>query len=1149
MILRGREVPLAVPFVHLHVHSEYSLLDGAGKVEALVNKAADLGMVHLALTDHGVMYGTIPFYKACKKAGINPIIGCEIYVSNDLTDKRNNKEQKAPHLLLLVENEIGYKNLMKIVSYGHLEGFHYKPRVSKQRLREHHEGIIAFSACIGGEIPRAILSGNKEEARRLAVEYVDIFGKDNFYLELQDHGIEEQKRTNKFLIQLGKELDIPLVVTNDVHYIEQSDHHMHDCLLCIGTGTTIDATDRLRFPTSQFHMKSGEEMTSLFSYVPEAIDNTVKVAERCKVEISFDQSILPEFPLPETTTAKDFLRDQAYLGAKERYDFIDETHQERLDYELSVINQMGYDDYFLIVWDFMKFAHEQGIRTGPGRGSAAGSLVSYVLRITDIDPLKYNLIFERFLNPYRISMPDIDIDFSDQRRQEVIDYVTRKYGTDRVAQIVTFGTLAAKAAVRDVGRAMNMTYGDIDRAAKMIPGQVGMTIEKALVQNPDLALLCETNKKVGQMIEMAKSVEGLPRHVSTHAAGIVISREPLTEYVPLQRGSEDIHLTQYSMELLENIGLLKMDFLGLRNLTIIDEALRIIEETTGRIVRLDEIPFDDSKTFEMLSKGETDGVFQLESGGITAVVKEMKPSTFEDLIAILALYRPGPMENIPTYIEVKHGKRKTTYPHPDLEPFLKDTHGIIVYQEQIMQIASKMAGFTLGEADLLRRAIGKKKREILQEQREKFVAGAVNQGYDEMLANTVYDLIVKFADYGFPRSHAAAYAVIAYQTAYLKTHYPIAYMAALISEVMGSQTKVAEYIDTCKRMGIHILPPDVNYSGVSFTVEENKIRFGLGAIKNVGNLAIQSIIAERTKKPFIQLNDFCNRVDSRVCNKRVIESFIQAGAMESLNGHRAQLLASLDEIMHQNAKVNRGRNENQIHLFDNLPDQEQEEFTYYEVPPYNQRELLAFERELLGLYITGHPLDEYKDVIAHFTSHALRDGEYWNDGSEVIVAGRIMNIKAIITKKGQPMAFLEVEDMTHSVEVIVFPEVYRKLNPVITKEQIILLKAKVNQHDDGVKLIAETMRRIEEVPLPAKSTKQTKPAQLYIRVRKNQENHKLVQLKTLLLKSTGDAEIFLYYESTKQVIRLTDEYKVTFNEELKRHIEELLGPESCALKN
>lgn len=1069
-------------FVHLHVHSEYSLLDGAARIVELVDKAANDGMKALALTDHGVMYGAIPFYKACVAKGIKPIIGCEAYITAGSRHERGNrKDQPIYHLILLAQNHIGYQNLMKLCSIGHLEGFHYKPRIDMESLAEYSEGIICLSACLGGEIPQHILMGRIDEAREAAIRYQTIFG-DRFYLELQDHGLSEQKRVNPELIRLSKELDIPLVATNDAHYLSEEDAEVQDVLICIGTGKTVDDEDRLRIPSSQLYLKSSEQMRSLFPHVPEAIENTVRIAERIDLKLEFGNYILPAYrPIPEGLTPGEYLKQLCEEGLRSRYEDTSyfssaEGKRElfdRLYYELGVIEEMGFSDYFLIVWDFIAYAHQEGIATGPGRGSSAGSLVAYVLRITNVDPIKYRLLFERFLNPERITMPDIDIDFSDERRDEVIDYVSRKYGREHVAQIITFGTLAARAAVRDVGRVLSIPYAEVDKAAKLIPGQIGMNIAKALELTPELKALYETKPKTKALLDMAKKVEGMPRHASTHAAGVVISRDPLTDVVPLQEGSEGAALTQYSMENLESIGLLKMDFLGLRTLSIIERCLRWVSEQEGKAPDFRYISDDDPKTYEMLGNGDTTGIFQLESAGIRKVLKDLKPSVFEDIISVLALYRPGPMEFIPKYIQGKHGLIEVEYPHKDLIPVLEDTYGIIVYQEQIMQIASSMAGFSLGEADLLRRAVSKKKREVLDLEREHFVKGSAAQGYSQEEADRVYDMIVRFANYGFPRAHAAAYGILAFQTAYLKAHYPAPFMASMLTAVMGNHRKVAEYVVECRRMGIPILPPDVNESGILFTpiaghngelpgdepAKEEKpqgsIRFGLAAIKNVGTQAMESILAVRSKDgPFESLLDFCRRVDLRVCNKRVIESLIQAGAFDKLPGHRAQLLAMLDEVVEAALKWRKEREDLQIQLFD-FVETPNWEIEYPNIPEHSMSQQLELERELLGLYLSGHPLDDYSDVLETEEASKLMELTDAEDESVVVTAGMVVSVKQITTKQGKSMAFMELEDQIERTEVVLFPEVWRKSEQLIDKGALLAIRAKVQLQDEGFKLLAD----------------------------------------------------------------------------------------------
>ncbi|ULL14392.1 DNA polymerase III subunit alpha [Paenibacillus sp. H1-7] len=1256
-------------FVHLHVHSEYSLLDGAARIDDLVGQAAGLGMKALALTDHGVMYGAIPFYKACKQHGVKPIIGCEVYyTAGSIRDKGTRQEQPIYHLILLAKNETGYRNLMKLCSIGHLQGYHYKPRIDAHHLAQHAEGLICTSSCLGSEVSQHLLHGRYEEAKAAANRYRDMFG-DDFFLELQDHGLMEQKKVMQSMIQLSAETGIPLIATNDVHYVREQDAQVQDILLCIGTGKTVDDTERLKFPSTQLYLKSDEEMKRLFLHVPQAIKNTRIVAERCNLELEFGRSILPQFePIPDHATAGSYLAELCREGLVSRYSQLPQWEDasyrsrldERLDYELSVIERMGYSDYFLIVWDFIRFAHEKGIVTGPGRGSSAGSLVAYVLRITDVDPIRYHLLFERFLNPERVSMPDIDIDFNDVRRDEVIDYVVGKYGHERVAQIITFGTMAAKAAVRDVGRVLNLPYNEVDRAAKMIPHQLGMTLAEAIEANPDLKALAARQPKTEELLQLAMKVEGMPRHASTHAAGVVISREPLTQYVPLQEGNEQTALTQYPMEHLESIGLLKMDFLGLRTLSIIERTLQWVKEQTGADIDFHKLPMDDPATYELLSRGDTTGVFQLESPGMRRVLKDLKPSEFEDIISVNALYRPGPMEFIPRYIQGKHGRIQVEYPHPDLEPILRDTYGIIVYQEQIMQIASKMAGFSLGEADLLRRAVSKKKREVLDEERAHFVKGSVSQGYTEADANKVYDMIVRFADYGFPRAHATAYGVLAFQTAYLKAHYPVQFMASMLTAVMGSHNKVAEYVDECRRMGIAVLPPDVNESGVIFTPVANSggagskaagqqdaiasaaeagregsatasaaasataptaaaeattsgagaaIRFGLGAVKNVGTHAIDSIMQQRGGEagPYESLIDLCRRVDLRVCNKRVLESLIQSGATDTLPGHRAQQLAMLEATMEAAVKWRKERDDLQLHLF-GFVEEVNWEVEYPDIRPFTMTQQLELEKELLGLYISGSPLDDYEEALRALDHDPLHYLPELPDHSEVIVAGMVVTSKTIVTKKGQPMAFMELEDRVAKVEVVLFPEVWKQFAPLVQKGKPLLVRAKLQHGDEDVKLLADqvfalgdpdlakkaarrpavkdtarsqptaaaqgggksavpvTAAAVQSAPKaaspvqqrrePAPSgsqasagTRQAREQRVYVKISADHEQpHVLARLKEMLLDHEGPLPVILYYEKSQKTLRLSDQFKVKPSPKLFQAMEELLGKETVKVK-
>jgi DNA polymerase-3 subunit alpha len=1203
-------------FVHLHVHSEYSLLDGAARIRDLTSRAAELGMKALALTDHGVMYGAIPFYRSCLAQGIQPIIGCEMYLTTGSRfDKGSRKDNPIYHLILLAKNDTGYRNLMRLCSIGHLEGFHYKPRIDLDVLAAHAEGLVCLSSCLNGEVSQHLLHDRPDEALRSALRYKAIFG-DDFYLELQDHGMTEQKKVIVGMLKLAEETGIPLAATNDVHYLQPADAAVQDVLICIGTGKSVDDADRMRMMTDQLYLKSAAEMALLFRHVPQAVANTVEIAAKCSLKLDFGRALLPTFsPVPEGSSSVDYLRTLCRDGLEARYAGMPawsedpdyrRTAEERLDYELSVIEGMGFSDYFLIVWDFIRFAHEQGIRTGPGRGSSAGSLVAYVLRITDVDPLKYKLLFERFLNPERISMPDIDIDFNDERRDEVIAYVSAKYGEAHVAQIITFGTMAAKAAVRDVGRALNVPYADVDRAAKLIPNQLGITLAEALRVSPELRAACERSPKTDELMKTALKVEGMPRHASTHAAGVVISRDPLTDHVPLQGGSETAPLTQYSMEHLESIGLLKMDFLGLRTLSILERTLGWISEQYGKEIDFRQIRDDDPDTYVMLGRGETTGIFQLESTGMRRVLRDLKPTLFEDIISVLALYRPGPMEFIPQYISSKHGRSEVSYPHASLEPILADTYGIIVYQEQIMQIASGMAGFSLGEADLLRRAVSKKKREVLDEQRAHFVSGSLKQGYPEEDANRVYDMIVRFADYGFPRAHAAAYGVLAFQTAWLKAHYPVPFMASMLASVTGNQRKTAEYVDECRRMGIAVLPPDVNESGVSFTPVDGAVRFGLASIKNVGTQAIEALRKARSERPFLSLLDLCQRVDLRVVNKRVVESLVQAGAAESLVGHRAQQLAVLDETIEAAMKWRKEREELQIELF-GFNEVQNWDVELPEIPSFTQGQKLELERELIGLYLSGHPLDEREEELLAMGIGRLSDLEGAPDESQAVTAAMVVSVKPFTSRKGQAMGFVELEDRIERVEGVVFPTVWGRSKEAFQKGSLLLILATVQLEDEGFKLIveeamplgmpdlAEQVARLQRqarargsraakggraaavpaagaaaVPAaqqgraarPAMAVPQAQPAppaarraptgkaqRVYIKIAEDREQPALLaQLKALLSGHTGPLETVLFYEREQKTIALNDKTRVKPSRELFGEIERLLGKGSAIVK-
>lgn len=1056
-------------FVHLHVHSQYSLLDGACHLEKLVRKAKEFRMPALAVTDHGNLFGAIDFYRLAQKEGIKPIIGCEVYVAPGSRLERYPQDghyEGANHLTLLVKDRIGYKNLIKLVTAGYLEGFYYKPRIDKELLSQHHEGLLALSGCLNSEVCGLLAEGDDEKALEAAAWYRDLFGSENYFLELQSHGIESQERVNRGLLQLAKKLGVPVVATNDVHYLNAGDHKAHDALLCIQTGTTVAERDRLRFSAEQFYFKSPQEMQALFPDIPEALSNTLVIAERCNLQLDFEKVHLPRYQAPPKHTLESFLEEISCRGLTERYGEITEEAKARLARELHVIEKIGFAGYFLIVWDFIRFAKERGISVGPGRGSVAGSLVAYALGITNIDPLRYGLLFERFLNPERISPPDMDIDFADDRRDEVIEYVAQKYGKENVAQIITFGTLGAKAVIRDVGRALGMTYGEVDRIAKMIPNVLNISLDDALAQSPPLREAIHAAPELRELWDIARSLEGLTRHASTHAAGVVISEEPLIENVPLYRGTRGEITTQYAMGAIEAIGLLKMDFLGLRTLTVIANTLKLLKETRGIELREAQIPFDDERTFLLLSEAKTLGVFQLESSGMRDLLKRLRPERLEDVIALVALYRPGPMEMIPDFINRRHGRVKIEYDHPLMEKYLKETYGVMVYQEQVMQIASEMAGFTMGEADILRRAMGKKNLDLMARQREKFIAGAVANRVPKAKAEKIFDLMAQFAGYGFNKSHAAAYAVVAYQTAYLKTHYPVEFMAALLTSEMGNTDKTVRHIEECRQMGIEILPPDVNESGSTFRVVEDKLRFGLVAVKNLGETAIQSILNARlTGGKFTSLHDFCERVDLRLVNKRVIESLIKCGAFDSLGSRRSQLMASVDQAMEGASVVQRDRAKGQVSMLEMLGGaaSHRTPAQLHEMPEWSHAQRLTAEREILGFYITGHPLSEYEALVARYATAASDELSSLRDKETVSLCGIITAVKEISTKNGERMAFVTLEDLRGSVELIAFPDLYRSKMLYLIKDNPVLVRGQVDIGEDVAKLLLTDVQPLSDL--------------------------------------------------------------------------------------
>ena len=1070
-------------FTHLHVHTEYSLLDGSSKIKEITSRAKELGMKSLAITDHGVMYGVIDFYKAAKEVGIKPILGCEVYVApGSRFDKQpGESESRYYHLVLLAENNTGYKNLMKIVSRGFTEGFYYKPRVDYEVLEQFHEGIIALSACLAGEVQRYLSRGMYEAGCEAAKRYEGIFGKGNFFLELQDHGIPEQKYVNPQLIRMSQELGIDLVCTNDVHYTYAQDADAHDILLCIQTGKKVTDENRMRYDGGQYYLKSPEEMAELFPYAPQALENTCKIAERCNVEIEFGVTKVPHFEVPQGFDSWTYLNHLCNEGMKRRYPDADEEKKKRLEYELSVIHKMGYVDYFLIVWDYINYAKTHGIAVGPGRGSAAGSIVSYCLGITDIDPIKYSLIFERFLNPERVSMPDIDVDFCYERRQEVIDYVVEKYGKDCVVQIVTFGTMAARAVIKDVGRVLDLPYAMVDNIAKMVPREIGITIDKAIQENPDLRNAYENDAQVHDLIDKSKRLEGLPRHASMHAAGVLISQKAVDEYVPVATGSDGAVVAQFVMTTLEELGLLKMDFLGLRTLTVIQDAEKLARKKNPEF-SIDNINYEDKNVYDMISTGKCEGIFQLESAGMKNFMKELKPQSIEDLIAGISLYRPGPMDFIPQYIKGKNNPGDITYDCPMLEPILKPTYGCIVYQEQVMQIVRDLAGYSLGRSDLVRRAMSKKKTSVMEKERQNFiygnpeenVPGCISNGIDEKTANKIYDDMIDFAKYAFNKSHAACYAVVAYQTAYLKTYYPVEFMAALMTSVVDNTDKVAGYIYACRQMNIQMLPPDVNTSDMEFSVEDNAIRFGLSAVKSLGRPTIKAIIDERNKSRFTSMQDFISRLYTDL-NKRTLENLIKSGAFDTFGNNRRQMMSVYARMLDNEAKQGKDAISGQMSLFDLVDESEKSQFEIKmpDVSEYTKEDILAFEKEVLGVYVSGHPLDEYAAMWKKHISAMSTDFEIDDEtgepkvkvDSKATIGGMIMAKSVKPTKTGQLMAYLTIEDLVGTVEVIVFPRTFSTYRNIIEETDKLFITGRVNANaDENAKLICESVVPFEDVP-------------------------------------------------------------------------------------
>lgn len=1153
-------------FTHLHVHTEYSLLDGSNKIKEYVKRVKELGMDSAAITDHGVMYGVIDFYRAAREAGIKPILGCEVYVApNSRFDKElTGGEDRYYHLVLLAENNTGYANLMKIVSRGFTEGYYYKPRVDMEVLQTYHEGIIALSACLAGEVQRYIVKGLHEEAKKAALKYEACFGKGNFFLEMQDHGIPEQKLVNTELLKLRKETGIELVVTNDVHYTYKEDVDSHDILLCLQTGKKLADEDRMRYVGGQYYVKSEEEMKALFPYAWEAVENTQRIADRCHVEIEFGVTKLPKFEVPEGYDSWTYLNKLCSDGLAERYGdehapagSTGQTLRERLDYELNVIRTMGYVDYFLIVWDFINYAKEHGIPVGPGRGSAAGSIVAYCLKITNIDPIRYQLLFERFLNPERVSMPDIDVDFCFERRQEVIDYVGRKYGADKVVQIVTFGTMAARGVIRDVGRVMDMPYAFVDSIAKMIPNELNITIDKALDMNPEFKSLYSSDDRVHHLIDMCKRLEGLPRNTSMHAAGVVICQKSADEFVPLSRGSDGSIVTQFTMTTLEELGLLKMDFLGLRTLTVIQNAVNMIEKDTGIHIDVDHIDYDDKKVLESLGTGKTDGVFQLESTGMKNFMKELRPQSLEDVIAGISLYRPGPMDFIPKYIRGKNNPDSITYACPQLEPILAPTYGCIVYQEQVMQIVRDLGGYTLGRSDLVRRAMSKKKQAVMEKERANFVygneeesvPGCVSRGIDEKTASGIYDTMMDFAKYAFNKSHAACYAVVAYQTAYLKYYYPVEFMAALMTSVIDNPKKVAEYILVCRNMGIEILPPDINEGESGFSVSGSSIRYALTAIKSVGRPVITAVVEERKERgPFLNLQDFVNRITDKDVNKRAVESFIKAGALDGLGGTRKQFMSVFSQVMDRTQKDRKNNMAGQLSLFDIVEEEEKEGLALKlpDVGEYPKEMKLAFEKEVLGIYVSGHPLEEYEAAWRKKISNTTADFAYdeevqgvrVKDGAKAVIGGLIAGKTIKYTKDNKIMAFLTIEDLVGTVEVIVFPKTYEQSASFLTEDAKVFVQGRISvEEDKDGKLICEKI-----VPFTELKKK------VWIKF-PDMEAYKAAEagLMDTLRESEGKDGIVIYIENPKAKKELPPNQNVEADESLVNRLQERFGRENVTV--
>jgi DNA polymerase-3 subunit alpha len=1151
------------PFVHLHVHTQYSLFDGLCRIPDMVDRAAAFDMPAVAITDHGNMYGVIHLYKAAKAKGIKPILGCEVYMTRGSRFEQKNKERLC-HLILLAKDNEGYHNLVKIVSKGFVDGEnnYHRPRVDYELLEQYHTGLIAMSACIEGHIQQEILGHNEAGAYRVMERLVQIFGKDDFYLEVQNHGLPEEAIVCSVFHRWAATYGLKLAATNDFHYIDKADAAAQEVKLCISTGSNLDDPKHFRFTNDEFYMKSGEDMAALFPDMPEALDNTLEIADKCNVEISFDERHLPSFPVPAGETDVTYLRKLCEAAIPTRYAVETPELRQRLDYELGIIETMGFPSYFLIVWDYVKFARDHQIPVGPGRGSAAGSVVAYLLGITGLDPLKYDLLFERFLNPERISMPDIDMDFCYENRGRIIDYVTRKYGKDHVAQIITFGTLAAKAVLRDVGRVLNIPLGEVNRIVKMIPPELGITLDKALKNSRDFRNEYENNDVIHRLVDYGKALEGLARHSSTHAAGVVISAAPVDDYVPLQYSKEGYLTTQYDKDLVEELGLLKMDFLGLRTLTVIGDAIALIKENRGISVDIDHIPLDDAEACRILTEGDTAGVFQMESSGITNLVKELAPHHFEDLIPLVALYRPGPLGSgmVDDFIKGSHGEKKITYLHPLLEPILKDTYGVILYQEQVMQIASVMGGFTLGQADLLRRAMGKKKESVLLAQREGFLAGTRNNNIDDAVANKVFDLMVYFAGYGFNKSHSAAYAYVAYQTAYLKAHYRPEFMAATMTSMINDMTKISYYVSECRRHNVAVLSPDVNVSGSMFSVQGDSVRFGLAGVKNVGENAIQVIVKAREQDgPFTSLVDFCSRVDFHVVNHRAVESLIKCGAMDSFGYKRSQLMTVLDQAISIGSLCQKDNESGQMGLFDDDADMVAADIQYPEMDEYPIEARLAMEKEYDGFYFSGHPLNKYKAVMDKLTPIAALFGEDNRqlDGKIVTVGGMITSRRQVSTKRNEQMVILSIEDYTYPLTVVVFPKTFSKYMDLTAVDMAVSVRGRADISDESIQLLAEEIKSLgEETGIAPTAARQSGPVwqkgqghKLFLKIPAHLERSNLgSDVIQVLQQYPGTVPVYFHLMGSRKTIRTDKQYWVQPEEELHLRLEDMLGAEGVVLR-